>query len=312
MTARFDTLTRPKAGDDPRKQSKYLKGGLALAALGLMLAMVTFIANIAAANNDNGETARETLAWSFGLTTFAFGTIKLAISVILIGILVRLWARVSAVKAVLPGLRGSGDAGSPRGDIDTDHGAATETANIPGPLPIHKMARKMWFPMIAMGYMLVVVGLIVSFIWSGKVADGTQQAAQAWTAGIQFLGEAFLLAGISFLLGSILAALREGGGDVQKSLGLPVSTLKMPVTAKLFVAFMALGLMVGMLQFILYIVAAAVTSPQSFAAWAAWLGPAREFSLGLLLSGIVLALVTIGNALSFQFGRIRNIVATGK
>jgi len=312
MTARLDTLTRPKSGDDPRTQSKYLKGGLALAALGLMLAMVTFIANIAAANNDNGETARETLAWSFGLTTFAFGTIKLAISVILIGILAQLWTRVSAVKAALPGLRGSGDAGSPRGDIDTDHGAATETADIPDPLPIHKMARKMWFPMVAMGYMLVAVGLIVSFIWSGKVADGTQQAAQAWTAGIQFLGEAFLLAGISFLLGSILAALREGGGDVQKSLGLPVRTLKMPVTAKLFVGFMALGLMVGMLQFVLYIVAAAVTSPQSFAAWAAWLGPAREFSLGLLLAGIVLALVTIGNALSFQFSRIREIVATGK
>ena len=312
MTARFDTLTRPKTGDDPRTNSKYLKVGLVLAALGLMVAMVTLIANIAAANNDNPVTAAETLAWSFGLTTFAFGTIKLAISVILIGILVRLWSRVSSVKASLPGLKGYGDAGSPRGDIDTDHGAATETAEIPEPLPVHKMARKMWFPMVAMGYMLVVVGTIVSFIWSGKVSDGTQQAAQAWTAGIQFLGEAFLLAGISFLLGSILAALRAGGGDVQKSLGLPVRTLKMPVTAKLFVAFMALGLMVGMLQFVLYIVAAAVTSPQSFAAWAAWLGPVREFSLGLLLAGIVLALVTIGNALSFQFSRIREIVATGK
>lgn len=312
MTARFDTLTRPKTGDDPRTNSKYLKVGLVLAALGLMVAMVTLIANIAAANNDNPVTAAETLAWSFGLTTFAFGTIKLAISVILIGILVRLWSRVSSVKAALPGLKGHGDAGSPRGDIDTDHGAATETADIPEPLPVHKMARKMWFPMVAMGYMLVVVGTIVSFIWSGKVSDGTQQAAQAWTAGIQFLGEAFLLAGISFLLGSILAALREGGGDVQKSLGLPVRTLKMPVTAKLFVAFMAVGLMVGMLQFVLYIVAAAVTSPQSFAAWAAWLGPVREFSLGLLLTGIVLALVTIGNALSFQFSRIREIVATGK
>ncbi len=312
MTARFDALTRPKAGDDPRTKSKYLTVGLALAALGLMLAVVTLIANIAAANNDNGVTASETLAWSFGLTTFAFGTIKFAISVILIGILVRLWARVTAIKAALPGLKGPGDAGSPRGDVETEYGAATETADVPGPLPIHKMARKMWFPMIAMGYMLVIVGLIVSFVWSGKVADGTQQAAQAWTAGIQFLGEGLLLAGISFLLGSILAALREGGGEVQKSLGLPVRTLKMPVTAKLFVGFMALGLMVAMLQFVLYIVAASVTSPQSFAAWAAWLGPLREFSLGLLLAGIVLALVTIGNVLGFQFSRIREIVATGK
>jgi len=274
--------------------------------------VVTLIANIAAANNDNGETARETLAWSFGLTTFAFGTIKLAISVILIGILVRLWARVSAVKAAMPGLKGSGDAGSPRGDIDTEFGAATETADVPETLPIHKMARKMWFPMIAMGYMALVVGTIVSFIWSGKVADGTQQAAQAWTAGIQFLGEGLILSGISFLLGSILGALREGGADVQKSLGLPVRTLKMSVTAKLFVVFMAIGLMLAMLQFVLYIVAASVTSPQSFAAWAAWLGPVREFSLGMLLAGIVLALAAIGNALGFQFSRLREIVATGK
>jgi len=31
-----------------------------------------------------------------------------------------------------------------------------------------------------------------------------------------------------------------------------------------------------------------------------------------LLTGIVLALVTIGNVLSFQFDRIREIITTGK
>ena len=43
MTARFDALTRPKAGDDPRTNSKYLKVGLVLATLDLMVAMVTLI-----------------------------------------------------------------------------------------------------------------------------------------------------------------------------------------------------------------------------------------------------------------------------
>jgi len=41
-----------------------------------------------------------------------------------------------------------------------------------------------------------------------------------------------LLAGISLLLGTILASIRTGGGEVQQSLGLTVKTLRMPSTAK--------------------------------------------------------------------------------
>ena len=312
MTTRFDSLTRPKSGDDYRVKSKYRTLGFGIAFIGMMLAVVTLIANIAAANSDNPSSAGEILAWSFGLTTLAFGTIKLGISVILIGILIRLWHRVTAVEESLSKLKAQAEAPAPRGDVKTEFGAATETATVPEPLRIHTMARTLWFPMLAMGYMAVLVGFILSLVWAGSVADGTQQAVSAWTAGIQFFGEALVLAGISFLLGSILGALREGGGQVQESLGLPVRVLKMPVTAKLFVAFMALGMMVGMIQLVLYAVAAAVGNPQSFAAWSAWLGPFREFSLGLLLAGIVLALVTIGNGLSFQFSRLREIVTTGK
>jgi len=311
MTTPFEALTVPKGTDD-EAGLKHRSVGFALAAIGLMLAAVTLIANIVAANSDTAVEAGEIGAWSFGLTTLGFGTIKLAISLILIGILHRLYVRVKSIKAALPDLKGSGEASAPRGDVDTDFGAATETADVPDDLPVHKMARRMWFPMVAMGYMIVAVGFILSLVWSGAVADGTQQAASAWTQGLQFLGEGMLLAGISFLLGTILAELRRRGGEVQQSLGLAVRTLKMPVTAKLFVGIMMLGLMVSMLQFVLYIVAAGVTNPQSFAAWAAWLGPLREFGLGLLLTGIVLALVTIGNVLAFQFSRIREIVATGK
>ena len=47
------------------------------------------------------------------------------------------------------------------------------------------------------------------------------------------------------------------------------------------------------------------------APWFAWLGPLRELSLGLILSGIVLALVAIGDVLGFQFGRIKEIITTG-
>jgi hypothetical protein len=99
---------------------------------------------------------------------------------------------------------------------------------------------------------------------------------------------------------------------VQESLGVTVKTLKMPIAAKLFVGLMMLGVMVSIAQFVLYVVAAGLTSPQSFASWAAWLGPTREVGLGLILAGIVLAVVTIGNVLGFRFHRIREIVATGR
>ena len=66
-------------------------------------------------------------------------------------------------------------------------------------------------------------------------------------------GEGLVLSGISFLLGSILGSLRQGGGEVQESLGVGVKTLIMPLTAKLFVGLMMMGLMIEMVQFGFYL-----------------------------------------------------------
>ena len=162
--------------------------------------------------------------------------------------------------------------------------------------------------MLAMGAMFVLAGLVMSILQVGEEDAADFLTFSAWVQGTQFLGEAFLLAGISFLLGSILAALRGGGGEVQESLGITVKTLKMPLSAKLFILTMMMGVMVAMAQFVLYVVVAYDDDP---AAWFAWLGPLRELSLGLLLLGIVLALYTIGTVLNFQFARIREIVTTG-
>lgn len=92
-----------KAGADDRGRSGYRTAGFAIAAFGLMLAMVSFIANIVLGGHV-GEAGRELtlgrgLAWSFGLNTLAFGVIKLSIAMVLAGILVRLWLRVDSVKA---------------------------------------------------------------------------------------------------------------------------------------------------------------------------------------------------------------------
>lgn len=307
MTARFATLTKPATNADFRRLTGHRRIGFALAVAGLMLAGVTLVANLVAADVDAGGSL-SILRWSFGLTTLAFGTIKLGIAIVLVGILIRLWHRVDSVKASLAALKPDGGGTTiQKGATRTAFGAATVDATAPGPLPIHRMARRMWLPMLAMGAMALAIGTVISFAWAG---DETDVALGAWTQGTQFLGEAMLLAGISLLLGTILAALREGGGSVQESLGLKVVTLKMPATARIFVALMMVGLMLGVLQFVLYaVVAGGVASP---AAWLAWLGPLRELSLGLLLAGIVMALVTIGNVLGFQFGRLREIATIGQ
>ena len=309
MTTRLTKEGRPAAGTDYLSETRHRKLGFTLALAGLILAVVAFVANVAAAGliGDGDEAgASSVLAWSFGLTTTAFGTIKLAIGIVLIGILVRLWLRVEAVKVALAGLKPQAEARVVTGDISTPYGRAVAGREVPKPLPIHTMARRLWKPMLAMGYMAVVAGLVTSLVWS---ADEASTAAAAWTQGLQFLGEGLLLAGISFLLGTILGSLREGGGEVQEALGLTVKTLKMPTTAKVFIGLMALGVMAAMLQFVLYLVVAG--GVDNTAAWFAWLGPLREVSLGLILSGVVMALVTIGNVLGFQFDRIKEIVTTG-
>lgn len=294
---------------DYRRTSTERRAGLALVVFGMMLAAVTLIANVVAGNLvADGQSASSILPWSFGVTTLAFGTIKLGIAAVLVGILVRLYMRIDAVKEALPKLLAGvdGDRRTPNGTYQSPQGRAIATTDPPRQLPIHTLAQRMWGPMLVTGAMALLGGLFVSFNWN---ATGTTTAL-AWTQGLQFLGEGFLLTGISFLLGSILAAIRNGGGEVQSSLGVTVRTLAMPNTAKVFVGLMMLGLMAAIAQFVLYVVLA--SNGTLDAAALAWLSPLRELSLGLLLSGIVLALATIATALGFQFDRIRQLITTGR
>lgn len=311
MTARLETLIRPTPGQPPGAASPQRRAGLALAAIGLLLTMVAFIANLAVAAG-SGANAGETLAWSFGLTTTGFGTVKLGIAIILIGILVQLHLRIDSVRAAMPSLHTAPGTPAMTGDTTTSYGAATISRTTPARLRIHTMARRSWAPMLAMGFMALIAGLIASFVWSADVGTASGRTAQAWAQGLQFLGEGMLLAGISFLLGTILSTLREGGAEVQEALGVDVVTLKMPKTAKAFIALMMLGVMVSTAQFIGYVAGAAgADTAADFAVWTAWLGPAREAGLGFLLAGIVLALVTIGNVIGFQFHRLRDLVTVG-
>jgi hypothetical protein len=275
MARTFEVIKRPPADADAAAPSGFGPVGIAFGLLGLTAALVALVANATAATDLNPST----LAWTFGLAVAGFAVAKLGIAVTLMGILKRLWLRVDSVEAALPHLRAHAEpaTGVRYGDIETPFGAATTSQKALGPLPVHRMAQRLWAPMVLMGPMLVVGGFVLSIVQArtGNAAD--YNTFGAWTQGLQFLGEGVLLAGISFLLGTILASLRSGGGEVQESLGLTVKTLKMPVTAKLFVGLMALGLMAAMVQFVLYIPAAYVDDPS---AWFAFLGPLREFALG--------------------------------
>ena len=307
------SLVRPAAEADYRARTWHRRAGLGLGVLGLALVTVTLIANlVASAQFGDGEEVIGILAWSFGLTTTGLATLKFGIAIILMGILVRIWFRWESMRVTLPKLKAHSDEKAPTGDFDSPYGAAIATDRAPKELPIHKMARILWSPMLAMGAMAVLVGLVVSFFWSANVNTDTGVDAAAWTQGLQFLGEAFILSGISFLLGSILGLIRNGGTEAQEKLGVTVRLLKMPTTAKLFVGLMMAGLGVAIAQFVLYLWVTTLSDPTQIAAQLAWLGPFRELGLGLLLSGIVLALATIAKALGFQAWRVRQIITTGR
>lgn len=305
MATIMHAKVRPLVSDDYSGASRQRTIGLALAVIGMALGVVTLVANLAAAGDESVRAS--VLPWSFGVTTTAFAVVKAAIVVILWGILMKVWLRIDAIKAAVVRLVDVQSGDFKDGETDSDYGRVAISHGTPNELPIHKMAKTMWAPMAVMGAMAVMIGLIVSFVWS---SNGSL-AASSWTQGLQFLGEGMLLSSISFVLGTILWAMRTGGSEVQASLGVKIKTLKMPVTAKVFVALMMMGLMVSIAQFVLYI-ALAGGAAANVAAWQAWLGPFRELGLALILTGITMALVTIGNVLNFQFDRIVELIRTGR
>jgi hypothetical protein len=303
-------LQRPAPDADFTSSSGFRTAGLITSVMGLAAITVALIGNLVALGEigEEGTALREILAWTFGATTIGLAMLKLGIATVLIGIIVRLWMRVESVKTALATLRANVEPEIRTGDLTTDYGPAVASASVPAPLPIHRMARVLWLPMLLMGMMAVAIGFVLSLIQSGTADSTDFRDLGAYVQGLQFMGEGLVLSGISFLLGTILASLRSGGGEVQESLGVTVKTLKMPASAKLFILLMMMGMTLSIVQFVLYIVAIGVDNP---GIWFTWLGPLRELSLGLLLSGIVLALYTIGTVLGFQFTRIHELVTEG-
>lgn len=199
---------------------------------------------------------------------------------------------------------------------------------------IHTMANWMWLPMLAMAIMVIggtfIVGIFQAdlasdvFPGSDAVDRANLETLKVLQPGIIFLGVAFLLSGISFLLGSVLGAIRWGGGEIQERHAGEVHTPRMPWTAWAFLGLMMTGLMLEFASLGFHIYAAVqvhdyfitgvppaagathlLGRAQTVLAYAA---PLRMVGIGFLLAGIVAALYTIGNVLRFQFDRVTEII----
>ena len=217
---------------------------------------------------------------------------------------------------------------------------------------MQSMASKMWLPLIAMGFMIVVASFIVGLVNSSVAADYyafdkvTREAAvrgsdlatdkafiestKVWLPTVKFLGIGMLFGGVTFLLATILGALRVGGGRVQEALGVDVKIMKPPVTARMFPLFMMMGMMV----LVASVVIAIVLSTLAYDYWnhsiatqlnpatgellsdlgtintvKLWLEPFKFVGVALLLSGIGLALATIVQVLRGQSNRLLQLLS---
>ena len=216
------------------------------------------------------------------------------------------------------------------------------------------MASKMWIPFIAMGFMVVmaafIVGLVNSSITSTyfesskvvrEAAETGSALAQnkafiestkAWLPSFKFLGMGMILGGVTFLLATILGALRTGGGRVQEALGVPVRIIKTPMTAKAFPMVMMMGMMVLVAGLVVAIIDATLVygywnhsiatqlNPaaegsallgdlQTISAIGAWLAPFKFVGVAMVLTGIGLALATIVRVLRWQANRLWDLLS---
>lgn len=184
----------------------------------------------------------------------------------------------------------------------------------------HKMGRRLWAPMFAMALMAFPIGLIISWVRSAKVADtevsdAAGQAVDVAQLGhlvpaFMFIGFLAVLAAVSFAIARILGSFRKGGGEVQETIGSEVQTLKMPLTARVFMAFMMMGMMVLLVSVVLHFAAAGAVDASNLEDaenWAVRLEAFRRLGVGLYLFGIAFGLGTIIHVLRFQAIRIRQL-----
>lgn len=223
--------------------------------------------------------------------------------------------------------------------------ASTKTSSrIPEAIPYksddwaQSMAKSMAWPMIGMGFMAVVGGLVAGIIGgvnfgeffspSGVADDlGRAEVAVQLTGAFLFFGMALILSGITMTLVNVIRHLRDSGRDVQIALGAQPLQRSRPWTGLLTPWVMMMGLMAPMVAFVVGVItavtigdidSAALADPASASAAdladigfvraaSAWLPGLRLTGLAVILLSVVLALVTIQQSILFQGRRIAEL-----
>ena len=182
-----------------------------------------------------------------------------------------------------------------------------------------KVGTRLWAPMLVMALMAFPIALLIGFARSAAIADGSDPAAIAALGHIgpafMFIGFASVFAAISFAIARILGVFRVGGGEVRETAGRSVKTLKMPLTAKVFIGLMVMAMMAIVLPVIahfgigLAILGGDSTALANSETWFSWLEGARRIGTAMYLLAIAFGLATIIEVLRFQTTRIRELPA---
>ena len=194
-------------------------------------------------------------------------------------------------------------------DFDTETSPRARDMNLP-----QRAGKLLWAPMLAMALMAFPIALLLGFIRSAAVADGTDAAAIAALGHLgpafMFIGFASVFAAISFAIARILGVFRVGGGQVQATAGRTVKTLRMPVTAKVFLGLMMVAMMAILLPVIAHIaIGLAILGGSTDAladseTWFLWLEGVRRVGTATFLLAIAFGLATIIEVLRFQTSRL--------
>lgn len=187
-----------------------------------------------------------------------------------------------------------------------------------GPNVPQRLGQLLWAPMLGMALMAFPAGFALAVYRAALVAPGGSAATDAalghLVPALMFTGFASVFAAITFAIARILGVLRTGGGDVQETARRRVLTLRMPAIAKLFIALMAMGMMIIVAAVVVHVVIAigvlnGTIDLATARAWAEGLEGARRFGASTYLASIALGLGSIFTVLGFQASRIRQLPA---
>jgi len=181
-----------------------------------------------------------------------------------------------------------------------------------------KVGDVLWLPMLAMALMAFPIAVILGIVRADEISTGgsaeTIETLRHVQVGAMFIGFASVFAAISFAIARILGQFRKGGGDLQEASGRRVVTLKMPVTAKVFLATMMMAMMTLLGAAVLHFVFAAdvsgtTASLELSAERFTVLEGVRRVGIAMYLVAITLGLATIAQVLRFQSSRVRQLLA---